>query len=106
MVDRQKRLVKYLTAFVVEFLRRPTTIVTSSPLLRLPESSNARATDGQAAAELAVSGGWDGTSMVEWADAPLRLMELSLRSTMPRDGGGGGTKWPGGARGVFFELLR
>ena len=53
------------------------------------------------------SGGWAGTSMAEWADAPLRLIALSVRSTMLRDGGGGGTKCPGmRCAGVFRELLR
>jgi hypothetical protein len=92
----------YLTAFVVEFfLLLPTTMVTSSPLLLLPESSKAKATDGLAAVDTVESGGWEGTSMAEWP----RLMALSFRSIIPLDGGGGGTKCPG-TRAVFLELLR
>ena len=46
----------YLTAFVVEFfLLLPTTMVTSSPLPLLPESSKASATDGLEAADEADS---------------------------------------------------
>ena len=40
--------------------------------------------------------------MAEWP----RLTELSFRSTIPLEGGGGGTKCPGMRGAVFFELLR
>ena len=63
-------------------------MVTSSLLPLLPESSKASATDGLVTVAVAPRGGLDGTSMA-------KLGELSLRSTMPLDGGGGGTKWPG-----------
>jgi hypothetical protein len=44
--ENRLRIWRYLTAFVVEFFLRPTTMVTSSLPPLLPESSNASATDG------------------------------------------------------------